>query len=82
MTINRSQLVAGAFVVLLAIAALGIFALGPWNNVAAQAEPAAPAMTLPRVSADWPSGTKGPRSATAWNALTMLSSLKQRSPLR
>ncbi|MEI2688621.1 MAG: SIMPL domain-containing protein [Anaerolineae bacterium] len=48
MTINRSQLVAGAFVVLLAIAALGISALGPWNSAAAQAEPAAPAMTLPR----------------------------------
>jgi uncharacterized protein len=48
MTFNRSQIVAAALVALLAIAALGIFAVGPWNNAAAQAEPAAPATTLPR----------------------------------
>lgn len=48
MTINRSQTVAGALLALLAIVALGVFAVGPWNNAAAQAEPAAPATTLPR----------------------------------
>lgn len=49
MTFNRSQLVAGALVALLAFAALGFFAAGPWNNAAAQAEPAAPAASsLPR----------------------------------
>jgi len=48
MTINRSKIVAGALVALLAVAALGAFALGPWNNAAAQDQPAAPAPSLPR----------------------------------
>lgn len=48
MTINRTQIAAGALVVVLAFAALGAFALGPWNNAAAQAEPATPAAALPR----------------------------------
>jgi hypothetical protein len=48
MRINRSQIVAAALVALLAVAALGIFAVGPWNNAAAQEQPAAAAPSLPR----------------------------------
>ncbi len=48
MTINRSQIAAGALVALLAVAALGIIALGPGNNAVAQEQPAAPVTTLPR----------------------------------
>ena len=48
MMFNRSQIVAAALVALLAVAALGIFAVGPGNNAAAQAEPVAPTTTLPR----------------------------------
>ncbi len=48
MTIQRKHLAAGTLIGLLALVALGVFAVGPWNNAAAQAEPAAPATTLPR----------------------------------
>ena len=48
MMFNRTQITAGALVALLAIAALGIFALGSGNNAAAQEQPAAPATTMPR----------------------------------
>jgi hypothetical protein len=48
MTINRTQIAAGALIAVLAIAALGAFALGPWNNAAAQEQSAAPVTTLPR----------------------------------
>jgi hypothetical protein len=48
MTFNRTQIAAGALVALLAFAALGIFALGPWNNAAAQEQLATPVTTLPR----------------------------------
>ncbi len=48
MTFNRTQITAGALIAVLAIAALGAFALGPWNNAAAQEQPATPVTTLPR----------------------------------
>jgi hypothetical protein len=48
MTINRTQIVAGALVALLAIIALSVFALGPLNSAAAQEQPAAAAPSLPR----------------------------------
>jgi uncharacterized protein YggE len=48
MTTYRTQLTAGALVVALAIAALGIATLGPWSTAAAQEQPAASAVTLPR----------------------------------
>ncbi len=48
MTLQRTHLVAGTLIGLLALVALGVFAIGSWNNAAAQAEPAAPAATLPR----------------------------------
>jgi hypothetical protein len=48
MTINRTQIAAGALVALLAFAALGVFALGPLNSAAAQEQPAAAAPSLPR----------------------------------
>ena len=48
MTFNRTQITAGALVAVLAIVALGAFALGPWNTAAAQDQPAAPAASLPR----------------------------------
>jgi hypothetical protein len=48
MTVNRTQIAAGALVAVLAIAALGVFALGPLNGAAAQEQPAAAAPSLPR----------------------------------
>ncbi len=49
MTINRAQITAGALIAVLAIVALGLFALSPLNRAAAQAQPAAAAApSLPR----------------------------------
>ncbi|MBE2232310.1 MAG: SIMPL domain-containing protein [Anaerolinea sp.] len=49
MSINRSQFVAGVLIAVLAIAALGVFVLGPSTHAAAQAQPAAAAApSLPR----------------------------------
>ncbi|HNS02413.1 MAG TPA: SIMPL domain-containing protein [Anaerolineae bacterium] len=48
MTINRSQIAAGALIAVLAVVALGVFALGPLNSAAAQDQPAAAAPSLPR----------------------------------
>jgi hypothetical protein len=48
MTIQRKHLAASTLIGLLALVALGIFAVGPWNNAAAQEQPAAPAPSLPR----------------------------------
>jgi uncharacterized protein len=48
MTIQRKHLAAGTLIGLLALVALGVFAMGPWNNAAAQEPPAAPTTSLPR----------------------------------
>jgi hypothetical protein len=48
MKIKRARLAAGALLALLAIAALGVFALRPFNTAAAQDQPAASAANLPR----------------------------------
>ena len=49
MSIKRTQIIAGALIAVLAIAALGVFVLGPSTYAAAQAQPAAAtAPSLPR----------------------------------
>ncbi len=48
MTIQRKHLAAGTLIGLLALIALGVFALGPLGSAAAQDQPAVPATTLPR----------------------------------